>query len=147
MRISAVPNLQRVAMRGQGGPDIVIGQSFAHTPIFVENADGAFGLNASEEMYSPGGNGQGIAQAVKQDLCQAGPVFAATSHRAAASEKRAAFIRCKLRLHLHGAGIAGSQEYEDDDGLHVRPQSWRPGRAFPAGLMRATSAIGSPTAG
>ena len=57
-----IPNFQASAMSNERRPNIVSCQTLAHFPRFVEEGDGAIGLDLANEMDPSGSNGQGIGQ-------------------------------------------------------------------------------------
>ena len=61
-----IPNLQTSAMGNERGPNIFACQTLAHLPGFIEEGDGAIGLDLANEMDPSSCNRQGIGQ--RQDL-------------------------------------------------------------------------------
>lgn len=57
-----IPNLQTSAMGNERGPNIFTCQTLAHLPGFIEEGDGAIGLDLANEMDPSSCNRQGIGQ-------------------------------------------------------------------------------------
>lgn len=53
-------------MRGEGGPDVASGPAFANPPGLVEQREAAFGIDAADEVDTPGCDRQTIGQ--RRDL-------------------------------------------------------------------------------
>jgi len=69
-----IPNFQASAMSNDRRPNIFTSQALAHFPGFVEESDGALGLDLANEMDLSRGNVQGIGQV--QDLFGSQPTNA-----------------------------------------------------------------------
>lgn len=55
-----IPDVQAPGMGGERRPDIAVGQAATDLPGFVEERDGAIGLNAANEMNAAGGQRQRV---------------------------------------------------------------------------------------
>ena len=79
--VTAKPEVERMAMRREGSPDIVASQCLGHAPEFVEDADRAVGLHMTNEMHASRCDRQGGREEVALGGGKPGAVLGALALR------------------------------------------------------------------